>query len=134
MNAVMVMRALLLAHAPVAALVGDRVSAGTVSEEDGLPAIGLTEIGRVEMETVANDGPANLVTARVQVTVHATSYPQQKELLQAAKLGAGVHTGVIAGVTVLSVLRDSVGPDMGDDEAGFFQQSRDFKVAYLEPN
>lgn len=134
MNGVVVMRALLLEHAPVASMVADRVFADKVPLGQPLPAISISEISRVEKATVANDGPATLVTARIQVNVHATNYPEQKALLLAAKLGSGTHTGEIAGVAVRSVLRDSVGPDMGDDSAGIYQQSRDFKVTYIEPN
>jgi hypothetical protein len=134
MNAVVVMRALLLAHAPVVAIVGQQVFAGDVPQGEPLPAIGIKEISRIEQSTVANSGPANLVTARIQVTVYVKSYPAQKALLLAAKLGSGVHTGVIADVTVRSVTRDIVGPDMSDSDAGIFEQSRDFKVVYIEPN
>ena len=55
-------------------------------------------------------------------------------MLQAAKLGPGAHTGTVAGVEVRSVMRDVVGPDMVDDGAGIYQQSRDFKVVYVEAN
>ena len=132
MDAVAVMQALLSAHAPLVLLVGERIEAGTISLDDGLPAIGLKEISRVEVGTVARSGRP-LVTARVQVTVYASSYPQQKALLAAAGLGQGVYTGTTAGVEVRSVLRDAVGPDMGDHDAGIYEQSRDFKVTYVEP-
>jgi hypothetical protein len=135
MDAVAVMRALLLAHAPVTALVGDRVIAGTVPMAEIAPAaIGLAEVGRNEVGTVSRGGPAALVTARVQVTVYATEYPLMKAALNAARLGPGVFTGMIAGLDVRSVLRDSVGPDLSDEEPGVSEQSRDFMVTYLEPN
>ena len=135
MSAVKVIRALLAAHAPVLALVpAARIVAGTVPQGTPLPAIGLTEISRVEMPTVSLGQRAVQVTARVQVTVHASTYPNQKAVLQAAKLGAGAHTGTVAGVEVRSVMRDVVGPDMADDAAGVYQQSRDFKVVFVEAN
>jgi hypothetical protein len=134
MNAVVIMRALLLAHDPVVAMVADGVFAGDVPQDAKLPAIGIREISRVEQDVVSRDVPSVLVRARVQVTVYTTSYPQQKALLNAAKLSAGTHTGTIAGVEVCSVLRDAVGPDMGDATAGIFEQSRDFMVTYVEPN
>lgn len=134
MDGAAVMVALLPAHAPLTELVGDRIFAGTVPQGVPLPAVGITEISRVEQDTVARAGATTLVTARIQVTVHARSYPEQKAVLAATKLGAGTHTGSIAGVEVRSVLRDNVGPDLSDDAAGIFQQSRDFKVSYLEPN
>ncbi|MFC0131776.1 hypothetical protein [Massilia eurypsychrophila] len=127
------MNALLMAHSPLTDLVGTEIWAGDVPVKS-VPAVGIKEISRVEQDTVARSGPNTLVTARIQVTVYASSYPQQKALLTAAKLGPGVHTGEIAGTTVRSVLRDSVGPDLSNPEAGTFEQSRDFKVTYLEPN
>lgn len=134
MNAVIIMRTLLTAWQPVQDLVADRVIAGDVPEDEGLPAIGLKEISRNDQDTVARAGAATLVRARVQVTVYAKTYPQQKQLLDAAKLGPGAHAGTIASVQVRSVLRDAVGPDMGDAAAGIYEQSRDFIVTYLEPN
>ncbi|ATD62500.1 MAG: tail completion protein gp17 [Janthinobacterium svalbardensis] len=135
MSAIKVIRALLIAHAPILALVpAARIVAGTVPQGTPLPAIGLTEISRVELPTVSLGQRAVLVTARIQVTVHASAYPEQKAVLQAAKLGPGTHTGTVAGIEVRSVMRDIVGPDMTDDDAGVYQQSRDFKVVYVEAN
>jgi hypothetical protein len=135
MNGVFVMRKLLQAHAPLMALMSaDSVVAGTVPQGDSLPAIGITEVSRSEFATVANGETSTLVRARIQITVHAKSYPSQKAVLLAAKLGAGVHSGVIAGVKVRSVRRGDVGPDFSDDSAGIYQQSRDFFVHYIEQN
>jgi hypothetical protein len=135
MSAIKVIRALLIAHAPVLALVpAARIVAGNVPQGTPLPAIGLTEISRVELPTVSLGQRAVQVTARVQVTVHASAYPEQKAVLQAARLGSGAHTGTVAGVTVRSVMRDVVGPDMTDDDAGVYQQARDFKVVFVEAN
>ena len=134
MDAVFVLRALLLAHGPVSAIAGDRVTAGDVPQGEVLPAIGIKEISRSEQATASLSQSTVLVTARVQVTIHAKSYRVQKELLQAAKLAAGPHTGVIAGVTVRSVKRDIVGPDLSNPDAKTFEQSRDFKVVYIESN
>jgi len=130
MNAIAIMRALLLAHAPVVDLVGDNVIAGDI-DPGQVPAIGLREISRRDADTV--DGSSRMVTARVQTTVHAHDYGEQKQLLLATRLDDGVFTGTVAGAEVRSVLRDVVGPDLEDAEAGLFQQSRDFIVTYLDP-
>ena len=134
MNGVTIMRALLAAHAPLTALVPTaNIKAGTVPL-GVMPAIGIKEISRIETDTVSR-GQANvLVTARIQVTAYAGSYSAKKAIVQAAKLGPGVHTGVIAEVAVRSVLREMVGPDFDDDDAKVHEQSRDFKVTYIEPN
>lgn len=135
MSAVKVIRALLIEHASVLALVpAERIVADDIPQGMLLPAISLTEISRVEMPTVSLAQRAVQVTARVQVTVHAASYPDQKAALQAAKLGPGAHTGTVAGIVVRSVMRDVVGPDMKHDDAGIYRQSRDFKVVYVEEN
>ena len=132
MSAVAIMRALLIGHAPVTALVpAARIVAGNVPD-GSLPAIGISEISGVEQDTVAR-ASRTLVTARVQVTVYAESYPQQKAILKAAKLGAGVFTGQVAGYAVRSVLRDAIGPDIGNPAIPTFEQSRDFKIAFIEP-
>lgn len=130
-SAVFIMRALLAAHEPLTALVpASRIFSGDVDAP--LPAIGIREISGVEADTVARTGKS-LVTARVQVTVYATGYVEQKAILKAAKLGPGTHTGQIAGYDVRSVLRDSVGPDMGSPDLPSFEQSRDFKITFIEP-
>ena len=127
------MRALLVEHAPLTALVPvTRIEAGDVPTGT-LPAIGIREISGMEEDTVARAGNA-LIKSRVQVTVYASSYLQQKAILKVARLGAGVFTGEIAGFQVRSVLRDILGPDMGDEAIPTFEQSRDFMVTYIEPN
>lgn len=133
MDAVAVMRALLAAYAPLVALVGTKIHAGDVPLDEA-PAVGIREISRVEQNTVGRAGEKTLVTARVQVTVYAKSYRDQKAVLNAARLGPGVHNGTVADVQVLSVLREGVGPDLSDPAAGSFEQSRDFKISYREPN
>jgi hypothetical protein len=134
MDGVAVMRALLLAHAPLVALVGDNVVAGTIPADTALPAVGIKEISRIGMDTVARAGAFTLVTARIQVTATSGSYPQMKAVLAATKLGAGTFTGMTAGVYVCSVLEDGVGPELTDDAPGLNQQARDYKVTYREPN
>lgn len=134
MDGVAVMRALLMAHAPLTALVGDNVVAGTIPADTALPAVGIKEISRFGMSTVANAGATTLVTARIQVTATSGDYPQMKAVLAATKLGAGTFTGMTAGVYVCSVLEDGVGPELTDDAPGLNQQSRDYKVTYREPN
>lgn len=135
MSAVKVMRVLLLAHPALTVLLPvEKIVAGTVPQATALPAIGIKEVGSNEFSTVAQREPGTLVRSRVQVTVYAKSYPEQKRLLHAAKLGPGIHAGVVAGVPVRSVRRGDVGPDFSDEGAGIYEQSRDFFVSYIEPS
>lgn len=134
MDGVAIMRALLSAHAPLTALVpAANIRAGTVPV-GVMPAIGIKEISRIETETVSRSQASVMVVSRIQVTVYANTFPAKKDLIRAVKLGEGTHRGIVAGVTVRSVLRDIVGPDFDDDAAKVYEQSRDFKVTYLEPN
>ncbi|MYM37261.1 hypothetical protein GTP38_23320 [Duganella sp. FT94W] len=134
MSAVSIVRSLLLAYQPLRELVpADDIVAGTVP--DGiLPAIGIKEVGGGELETVGRAEGATLCRIRVQVTVYAKTYPEQKALLHAAGLGRGVHSGTVDGFVVRSVLPAGIGPDLSDDDAGVYSQSRDFKVAYIQPH
>lgn len=134
MDGVVVMRRLLIDHAPLTALVpASNIFVGTVPLNT-FPAVGIREVDRNEMRTVSMGQESVLVRARIQVTVYAKKYPMQKALIFAAKLGPGPHTGVIADVVVKSVMRESVGPDFVDDAAQVYEQSRDFMVTYIEPN
>jgi hypothetical protein len=134
MSAVKAIRALQLACAPVAALVGTRIYAGLVPEGATYPVLHIKEISRRERLTTDLESKNVLVTARVQVTAIARSYAECKALLQAAKLGAGSHRGTVAGVSVDSVTRHPVGPDFYDEEVKTFEQSRDFMVVFTELN
>lgn len=134
MSAVKAIRALLVAHAPVAAIVGSRVFSGKVEEGTQYPYLFIHEVDRNERSTTSLAGSSVLVTARVQVTAFARSYGECKTLLQAAKLGAGAHTGVIAGVAVRSITRSTVGPDFYIADVKSYEQSRDFMIVFTEEN
>lgn len=134
MSAVKVIRALLLAHAPVTSIVGKKVFAGVIDQGVALPALAVREISRSERKTASLNESTVMVTSRVQVSVLANTYPELKALLQATKLSAGSHTGTIAGVSVRAVTREAVGPEMSNDDAKIFEQSRDFMVVFQESN
>lgn len=138
MSGVSIVVALLRAHAPVMALLpSTSVYAGPVPQGKPFPAISVTEISSNEQDTVNRDKPKTLVRSRVQVTVLAAGqggYAKMKELLLAAKLGAGNHTGMIGAYEVNSVRPESVNPEMPVDDDGIYEQSRDFMVTFQETN
>lgn len=135
MSAVAVIVALLKAHAPLLASVDNaNIMGGTLPQGTPLPAIAVTEVSLIERPHVQAHAPTTSVTARVQVTIVAASYPAQKQLLALARKACNYQSGLIAGVTVTSVMRSSNGPDFNDPEAGYFQQSVDFAVTYEEVN
>ena len=72
-------------------------------------------------------------TSRVQVTAVGKPYPDIKALLDLVRRACNFQRGQIGGIDVVSVVRDTVGPDLGDT-AGNTIKSIDFKVTYHEPN
>lgn len=135
MSAVAIVRALLTARPAVTAVVpAARIFSGIVPQGTALPAIGIREVSGYEEPTVARRMARVMIRSRVQVTVYAANYVQMKQLVALAKLGGGVHTGVIAGIPVNSVTPDGVGPEVSPADDKIFEQSRDFMVTFREAN
>ena len=131
---VKVIRALLVGAAPVVARVpADRIVAGVVKEDVVLPALGITEVGIVPLSAIDGQAEYSIVTSRVQVTIMAQAYPDVKALVDLVRRACNFQRGLIAGVDVVSIVRDTVGPDL-DDAAGNHFQTIDFKVTYQESN
>lgn len=132
MSSVKAVIALLKADAGVFAIAGDRVSAGDVPLTATLPAIGVREVSSVPIGAFDAQAESSLVTSRVQVTVHVKTYPEIAAVLKAARQACNFERGRIAGVDVVSVVRDLVGPDLEPPDA--HAKSIDFMVTHYEPN
>lgn len=131
---VKVIRALLLGAGAVTARVpADRIAAGDVAVDKGLPAIGITEVITVPIGAFDAQAEYSVVTGRVQVTIVGKPYPDVTVIVALVRRACNYQRGQIAGVDVISVVRDLVGPDMGD-AAGNSIKTIDFKVTYHEPN
>jgi len=131
---VKVIRALLVGAAAIVARVpAERIVAGVVREGTALPALGITEVGLVPVGALDGQAEYSIVTSRVQVTVMGQAYPDVKALIDLVRRACNFQHGQIAGVSVVSIVRDTVGPDL-DDDAGNSFQSIDFKVTYHEQN
>lgn len=146
MSAVGILRSLLskstdlLLVVPVA-----RIMAGVLPQKTAFPAIALTEISRVDRLTL-RAGTHSHCTARVQITVFAKTYAQQKEILTLVRRACRDKVGeldstVVAsywayffhkGVANVSVVLDGTGPDFFDDGDTLYMQSQDFKVSFTE--
>ena len=135
MSGLKIIRALLVANSALIALVPSaRVIAGVLPQATALPAIAVTEVSATEIDRIDAQATHTMVTARVQVTVFATTYPTQKTILDAARKACNYQRGTVASITVVSVRRGSNGPDFNDPDTGFFMQSVDFLVTYHEAN
>jgi hypothetical protein len=118
--------AALLAVVPAAKIMGGDIPQGTV-----LPAIGISSISTVARHAVAETA-TELCTSRVQVTVMAKTYVQQKQIIKLVRAGVPRSRGTINGVIVDSILKDIKGPDFRNDDEGIYMQSQDFIVKYYE--
>lgn len=132
MSAVRIIRALLLVDAAVLAVVpGERVFAGIIPQGTPSPCLAITEVSRVDASPV-KAGATSRCLSRVQVTVVAKSYPDQKSLLAAVRHACRDKVGSVAGVDGVTAHLDSTGPDFSDPDTGFYMQSQDFKVGFIE--
>lgn len=133
MSGVKIVRALLVADSALIALVpATRVIAGVLPQATAIPSIAVTEVSRVDHQQLKGSAYGHS-TSRVQVSVLAGNYPQQKQILGAVRHACRDKTGTVASIAGVSVLLDSTGPDFNDSDTGFFMQSQDFKVGYTEP-
>jgi len=133
MSAVKIIRALLLADAPMLALVqATGIICGMVPQGTPLPAVAITEVSGTDHKSL-KPGAYARSTSRVQVTVMVGSYPAQKAILSAVRHACRDKVGTIAGINGVAVLLDSKGPDFNDPDAGFYMQSQDFQVSFIEP-
>lgn len=129
MHDVKAIRALLVNSGPLTQIVGaEKIVYGEIKEGTPLPAIGITHISGIWGAQVS--GQSDLGRARVQVTVVAASYLVKKQIIDLVCNAVPRKPGLIAGVAVVEILRDSGGPDIDDSAAGIFIQTQDFKVSF----
>lgn len=128
---VRVVKHLLAANSALTAVVpAARIAAGSLPQGTQMPAISVMHVGSQSLSEISKQSQDR--TARVQVTIHAKNYPQQKQVLKLVCEAVPRTRGLIAGVNVVSIRRVGDGPDFSDDAAGIFEQVQDFFVAYSE--
>ncbi len=132
MHAEQVIRALLLQAGAVTALVSDRCYPGQLPQGCPLPALVIEHISTVDLPTLDAAAAYGLTRSRIQVTVLASTYPAQKALAAAAVAACKYQRGLIAGIRVITVTRELLGPDQRDDDRSVFHQSIDFLITFQE--
>lgn len=132
MSDVKVVCHLLKNNAPLIAVVpAAKIMAGRIPQNTALPAIGVMHVSTVRRHPVAGTA-TELCTSRVQITVHAATYPTQKSILVLIRAALPRTRGTVNGVVVDSLMHELDGPDMSDDEAGIFEESVDYVVKFIE--
>ena len=132
MRAEKVIRTLLMNASGVTALVSTRCYPPPLPQGVAFPALAVEHISTTPLPTLDASAPYGLVQSRIEVTVLAKDYVTQKSVLEEVRKACDYQRGTIAGVNVASVLRDSVGPDIRDDDMQIFRQSIDFLVTLRE--
>jgi hypothetical protein len=132
MSDVKAVRHLLANNASLIAVVpAAKIMAGLIPQGTALPAIAVSHVSTTRQRMIASPGVEHY-TSRVQVTVMATTYPQQKTILGLIKAALPRTRGAVNGVIVGSLLFDLAGPDFRDDEIGSFMGSLDYIITHSE--
>ena len=130
MSGVAAIRYMLVNNAPlIASVPAARILSGVLPITTTIPAISVRQISGVEMPMIKRTG-TQLVTERVQVSVHAASYLSQKTIIELIRSAITSTRGAVNSVAVDSITHDGDGPDLYYDEPDIFEQSIDFIVRF----
>lgn len=133
MDGVAAVRQLLVAHAPLIALVpAARIQAGVLPINTSLPAISITSVSSTD-RNIPNPGTYRHVSERVQVTIMAATYPSQKQIHALVRRAAADKFPTVTGLIRVTVHTESAGPDFMDDQASIYIGTQDLRVTYSEP-
>lgn len=116
----------------IAAVPAANIFTGFIPIDTELPALCVNHISSTEITSVATTETKKLATSRVQVTVQAKTYSDQKAILDLVRKALPNTRGTVNSVEVDSILPDGAGPDMHDADAQIFMQSRDFIVRFAQ--
>lgn len=117
----------LLTVVPLARIFTSYIPMGTT-----LPALCVNEISTTDEFSMSLADPKRLPQSRIQVTVQAKTYADQKAVLELARKALPNQRGTVNGVEVDSILPDGAGPDLRNDDDEIFMQSRDFLVRFTQ--
>lgn len=117
-------------NAPLTAVVsGTKIIAGMVPLNVELPAISIRQISGAERESIKRTG-TRTVTDRVQVAALASTYAQQKQIIELIRNAVTSSRTTTNTFQVDSISHDIDGPDLYSEEPVTFEQSIDFIVRF----
>lgn len=132
MRAEKVIFSLIGSDAGVIAVVGARIYPARLPQNTTMPAIAYQVVSGMEIAPIDAQAGYQIMRTRVQVTAMGKNYADVKSTLEAVRLACLYKSGTIAGVKVISITRDNVGPDLRDDDLSIYIQSIDFIVMHYE--
>lgn len=120
----------LLTGSGINSLVPDaRIMAGVLPQGTVLPAISVTSVSQVDRHAIKK-GSVTHTKERVQVTVLAATYEDQKAVQRAVISACDAMFPTISGISAVTVHTESGGPDFMNEEASVFIGTQDFTVTY----
>ena len=131
---------LLTQNAPVTAVVpANQIMAGGIPQGTPFPNLSVVELNSIPMNFIRILESPRFETARIQLTARfkgsrgtppGTGFPGAKGLLELALRACVGNRGTINGVIVDSITPDIAGPDLHDEIADIYVQSRDIIVRW----
>jgi hypothetical protein len=133
MDGVAALRAVLVANGPLTAMVPNKgIFAGPAPLGTTLPLVMLESVSKVD-RNLPSPGSRRHVRERVQATVIAADYLQQKAVLRAVRRAAADKLyPEVPGISGVTIHTDSAGPDFHDPAYAGWRGSQDFMVTYSE--
>lgn len=106
----------------------ERIKAGALPDGVELPALLVRLVSSVERQPLKR-GAKVRTTDRVSVTVRASNYREQTDIIRLLRDRCGGWTGNAGAATSVSILTAGTGPDV-IGPASSFEQSQDFRVSF----
>lgn len=105
-----------------------RIKAGALPDNVALPALLVRLVSGVERQTLKR-GATTRTVDRVSVTVRASSYRDQVQIIGLVRQCCAGRVGNVAGGSSVSILTAGTGPDL-NGPASSFEQAQDFRVSF----
>jgi hypothetical protein len=132
MRAETVTYTLLQASTALAALVGGRIYPGKLPQNTSMPAISYELISSNEILPITANAGGVLLRSRVSVTVLGKLYSDVKAVHEQVRKTVNFQSGLIAGVRVVGITRELIGPDTRDDDLSLYMQAVDYLLVHDE--
>lgn len=131
MSGTAILRYLLANNASLTATVSvDKIKPGLIPINTELPAISIRQISGREHQLIRR-GSNQLATERIQITVQAATYVQQKAIIALICSALPGTRGTVNTFTVDSITYESDGPDLEYENPVIFEQSLDYFVKFI---